>query len=473
MIGALARRFRHEDGFAMVTAMLLAMVVVFLGITIIGISLHNSSGSTYDRKRVVAIHTAEAGVNAYLSSLRTSTGMNTCSDMSADLPIVSGHYDVHIQLYSSWPPDVLNEMTCTNPLPAAPAGALVTSKGRSGAATSPAAVTRTMQSLVRFSPVYAGLQQAVFSNSQLIVQNNLTINGNVANDGDVYTNGSYTESNNTTISGSVYAQGNVVISQGVVKGDIWANGSVELHNLTAFGRVSSSTSTITIDNTHVYQDMRAGTSITLSSNSVADGLQITNSPQGAPPAFPFPRIPYNPAKWPSPTWATDTFSTCASAKAFIEGLTTAGNHVVRITSVCDLQWGNNANVNLYGNLAIITDGSVTTQNQVNFNGVNGNWLVYILRPWDATLPCTPPTPSPYDISISNKTSFNSLHLLVYTPCSVFFGNNNADGVYGQLIGGTVTITNQMVLNYRPIEIPDSTLTGYNVDITYLREVTNS
>jgi hypothetical protein len=468
MIRFLARRLRAQEGFAMVTALLLSMVVVFLCITIISVSVHNSSSSTYDRKRLVAINAAEAGVDAYLSALRGFTGTSTCADMSADLPNVPGHYDVAIKLYSAWPPDISNELTCANAAATAPAGALVTSRGRGGAAASSTAVTRTMETLVKFTPFYAGLDQAIFSNTQLTVQNNLTVNGNIANDGDVYTNGNYIESNNTTIAGSVYAQGNILVNQGIVKGDLWANGTVELHGLAAFGRVTSSSSWITLDNTHVYQDMRAGTSITLSSNSAADGLQVTDSPQGSPPLLPFPHVPYTASKWPTPTWTTDTFTACASAKNFIEGLT-GGNHVVRIQAACDLLWGNNSSVNVYGNLAIITDGSITTQNQVNFNGVNGNWLVYLLRPWSDNLACTP-TPSPYDISVSNKTSWNNLHLWVYTPCSVSFGNNNSDGMYGQLVGGTVTITNQMILNYRPVEISDASLTGYNVDITYLREV---
>ena len=43
---------------------------------------------------------------------------------------------------------------------------------------------------------------------------------------------------------------------------------------------------------------------------------------------------------------------------------------------------------------------------------------------------------------------------------------------GQIIGGTVNITNQMVMNYVPITAPGFNLTGYDVGISYLREVKN-
>ena len=38
---------------------------------------------------------------------------------------------------------------------------------------------------------------------------------------------------------------------------------------------------------------------------------------------------------------------------------------------------------------------------------------------------------------------------------------------------TVNITNQMVMNYRPIVVPGFNVTGYTPDVSYLRETTNS
>jgi hypothetical protein len=104
--------------------------------------------------------------------------------------------------------------------------------------------------------------------------------------------------------------------------------------------------------------------------------------------------------------------------------------------------------------------------------VGGPWTVYFIDPYRAGLNCT--KPSAYDISISNNTNFNNgMKVFVYSQCNVDFGNNNADGVNGQIIGGTVTITNQMTMNYVPILVPGFNLTGYNANVSYLREIPNS
>ena len=44
---------------------------------------------------------------------------------------------------------------------------------------------------------------------------------------------------------------------------------------------------------------------------------------------------------------------------------------------------------------------------------------------------------------------------------------------GQIIGGTVNITNQATMNYVPIIVPGYNLTGYNASMSYLREIRNS
>jgi hypothetical protein len=117
-------------------------------------------------------------------------------------------------------------------------------------------------------------------------------------------------------------------------------------------------------------------------------------------------------------------------------------------------------------------GAISTVNQTNWNAVGGAWTVYFVVPYRQGLNCT--KPSPYDISVSNNTGFNNgLKVFVYSQCNVDFGNNNANGVNGQIIGGTVTITNQMTLNYVPILVPGFNLLGYNIQPSYLREIANS
>jgi hypothetical protein len=461
-------RLREENGFAMVTALLVSMAVLSLSVVVLNLSIHNSQTSSFDRDRVGAIDAAEAGISSYVAALKSSTGAATCNPIDGDLTVSPvTHYHVTIQLYSTWPPSVGSELSCPPPTGVDPLGALVTSKGTINAAGGLA--TRTMETAVSLAPIYGGLGQAIFSNIQLNLLNKLTLNGNISNDGDVYTNGSFTLANNTTISGSVYAQGSVDVNQGTVKQDVWGNTSVALHNISVLGKATSSTSFITLDTATVYGDAKAGTTITVSGNSAVKGTQTSNSPSGPPPQLTFPQITYDSSKWIAAGYTINTFATCIAAQAFIN-LAPSGNNVVRVTPTCALSWGNNSTVTLNGNLAIFTDGSFTTQNQTTWNGSGGTRLLYVVRPYQSGLACTPPTPSSYDVTVSNNTSFNSINLLVYSQCTVNFGNNNANGVNGQIIGGQVNITNQMVLNYRPLIVPGFNVTGYTPSIAYEREI---
>jgi len=45
-------------------------------------------------------------------------------------------------------------------------------------------------------------------------------------------------------------------------------------------------------------------------------------------------------------------------------------------------------------------------------------------------------------------------------------------VNGQIIGGTVNITNQCVFNYVPIVAPAFLLVGYSSAVSYIREIAN-
>ena len=461
-------RLRQENGFAMVTALLVSMAVLSMSIVVLNLSIHNSQTSGFDRDRVGAIDAAEAGISQYVAQLKSGTGSATCNALDGDLTVSPvTHYHATVQLYSVWPPVSGSEMSCPPPSGVDPMGALVISKGTINAAGGLA--TRTMETALSLAPIYAGLGQAVFSNIALNFQNKMTINGNIANDGDVYTNGNFVLRNNTSIGGTVYSQGYADIDQGTVKQDVWANSYVSLHNISVLGKATSSTSYIDLDTAHVYGDAKAGTTITVPGNSAVDGVRTSNSPSGPPPQLPFPQITYDASQWTKAGYTINTFATCASAQAFINGAP-SGNNVVRVTAQCALTWGNNSTVNLKGNIALFTDGSFATVNQTTWNGIGGTRTLFIVRPYQAGLPCTPPTSSPYDINVSNNTNFNSINILVYSQCTVNFGNNNAGGVNGQIIGGQVNITNQMVLNYKPLVIPGFNVTGYTASIAYMREI---
>src|SRR2546425_3192855 len=259
-------RCRDERGIAMVTALLVSMVLLFLSIAVIALSLHNSTQSAFDRKRVQAIGAAEAGIDVYLSALTTMPDSTACQPIDQDLQTSPpAHYHVTITLYSDWPP--ATQIACPaqpgQPLPAQPLGALVRSKGTAVNVGNPAAVSRTMEMQVRLVPIFGGFNKAIFSNDQLNFQNKMTENGYQGNDGDVYTNGDFTLGNNTLISGTVYAQGSATIGQGVVKANVWAKKFVDLSSgIQVFANTTSSTSSIALsNNSHIYGNAKAGTSI--------------------------------------------------------------------------------------------------------------------------------------------------------------------------------------------------------------------
>ena len=456
------KTFDQEDGFAMITAILVSLVVLSLSLVVFNLAVHNSNQSAFDRDRVQAIHAAEAGLDNYLSALVTNPTPPCNSTLDLGSTPVQ-HYDVEILLYSTWPPTGPGECPL---LSGEPEGALVTAKGSALGGAEGAA--RSMETAVRLTPIYGGLNQAIFSNDQLNLQNKLDVNGNIGNDGDVYTNGNFALQNNTVISGTVYAQGYASINQGVVKKDVWANDYVDLRSISVLGNVTSSTSSITLQNAHVYGDAKAGTTIAVGSSSRIDGDRTPNSPSGPPPQVPLPEVPYVQQKWIDEGYTINNFASCALAKAFIN-LGPPGNHVVRVSPTCALSWGNNSTVNLRGNMAIITDGSFTTQNRTEWNGVGDKHTLFIIRPYQSGLPCSP-TPSPYDHSVSNNTSFNNLQVFVYSQCTINFGNNNSGGFDGQIIGGQVNVTNQMVLNFKPITVPGFNRIGFRSDVSYLREI---
>ena len=479
------KKFNEERGIAMVTALLVSLVVLFLSIVVVALSLHNSTISAFDRKRIQAVDAAEAGIDAWFSGLVTSTGGAVCNSTQWDATLPSApnaSYDVTITLYSAWPPvpglpPLGNEITCpanpADPLAADPLGAMVVSKGTAATAGSTTAVSRTMQSEVRFTPIFGGFNKAIFSDTGLNLGNQLTVHGYQGNDGDVYTNGNFSLNNNTQISGSAYSQGFADIAQGVIKANVWANNYVHLSNgLQAFGNATSSTSYISLSsNSTVFGNAKAGTTI---SGGTIQGTSTANSPSGPPPQVPLPHLTYNQCAWTCapPTGAGYTevdYSSCAAAQAFITN-GAVGDYVVKVSPTCALSWGNNSTVTLKGNVAIITDGSFTTVNQTNWNSVGGTWTLYVIRPWQAGLNCATGN---YNINVSNNTNFNNnMKLFVYSQCTINFGNNNAGGVNGQIIGGTVNITNQMTMNYVPILVPGFNLTGYNVQPSYLREIEN-
>jgi hypothetical protein len=502
----LKRLQSEERGIALVTALLVSMIVLALGMVAVGLSLHNSSASSLDRKRTQAIDAAEAGLDSFSSQLTTTNNSSMpcpltvgAPNESVDLPTSPpAHFDLYVSFYSTWPPKSTPDLTCAQVQGGAvPAAALVKSVGSATATAAPTMVQRTMESTLHLTPIYGGFNKAIFSDRQLGFGNKFTLNGNGANNGDVYTNGNFTLSNNTLIKGSVYAQGTATIGQGVVNADVWAKNAVSLSNgIQVLGNATSSTSSITLDNNStVFGNAKAGTSV---SGGTINGTITQNSPSGPPPQVTMPKYCW-PGCDPQGNPNSDTqqafidlgytiqsYTDCAAAQTDIANWfgASGGDYVVVVNSAtpCSFDYGGNGTTNVRGNLAIFFTGTATdsngtatvfsTQSNVTFNGTGANpYQLFIVRSWQSGLCPTNPMPTP-NFRVSNSTSFNNLTLFLYTPCRIDFGNNNAGGVNGQIIGGQVNITNQMVMNYVPVIAPAFNLLGYNSGIAYKREISN-
>ena len=334
-------------------------------------------------------------------------------------------------------------------------------------------VDRVFRTSIRLSPIYGGLDTAIFADQDLSLTNQLNVQDDLAIDADIYTNGNFTSDNNVTVEGGVYAQGNIAISNsGTFQGGVWANGSVAVSNNAVIGAdATSSTSSITLLNAaHVNGNATAATTINAGANAI-DGVITPGSPQGPPPERSMPQITWDAgvqAAWQDADYAVHTYTDCAAAKAFIDSGPT-GSNLVRIAATCSLDWANNSDIPVRGDLAIITDGSISTTNNTTFTAEGGEFTMYLIVPYPSA---GVPTCTTGSIAISNLTQLEGLTTFVYSPCTINFGNNNSTGWEGQLIGGTVNITNHMTLQFSPVSVPGSEITGFAPAIEYTEEISS-
>jgi hypothetical protein len=491
-----ARLHRDERGIALITAMLVGMVVLSLGLVTIQLSSHNANQSSADRKRVQAINAAEAGLDVYLAALpRTPPANLQCTPGVTSFPITPGaQYQVTATFYSTFPGiDPSSSSSASTVIPCSslasgtviPVGAKIVAKGTAVAQGSAQAVSRTMQTEIRLNPTFGGFGPAIFSHNTLNLQNNLQVNGNNGNNGDLYTNGDFICGNSSLDYGSVFVQGAATLSNScTVQQDLRANGNITLSNSARIGHdATSSTGSITLNNSaRIDNNARMAASTCSTCAGHVTGVVTTSSPSAAPPRLELPTVSYlnGGAAWTTAGYTIQNYSDCALAKTFILGLTAANTtkYVVRITGGCALAFSNQTTVNLGADLAIISDGPISTSNQSNWNGTAGTGKqLYFIVPRNLFTPATPPDApatncAGQNLSLSNNTNFNNVKTFFYTPCAATFNNQN-NGLGGQIFAGTAQITNQFVLTYNPMLVPGAgSITGFNPDIAYLREITN-
>ncbi len=455
---------QDERGMALVVALLVSFVVLLLSTVVVSQAIHSSTQSGYDRSRVQSIGAAEAGLDYYYNYLQVTAASSlsaTPATQNLATAPTTASFTATPTYYDSSGGVITPPFTDTN----YPAAVLITSQGQV-AGRAP----RTMQTYMKLTPTYGGFGAAIIAQTELELENNFTLNGNTTNDADIYLNsGNLTISNSVSIFGSVYVSTGTITMGGNsnIRQNLWANGSVTINNpASVTGNVTSSTSSISGSGS-IGGNATAGTTIT--GVSVA-GSMFPNTVSAAPPSYELPQIPWVQTDWTNTGYTVQSFSDCTSAKNFILTNPT-GNNVVRISAVCDLNFANNTNVTVNGNLAIVTDGSITLTNLNNWTGSAGSVKkLFFIDAYRSGLNCTADT---YDIETSNNTNFNNLNVFFYSACEVEIENKNTSFA-GQIMGGKVEIENLVTMNYRPVLVPGvGTITGFNQDIAYIREVVNA
>jgi hypothetical protein len=121
-------KLRSDDGLAMVTAILAMMIVAAVTAAGFEMSTHDLNQSAGDRRRVQAIHAAEAGVDRFVTYLSTAPITGTaCSLPTETLPTTpSSSFTVTATFYANLDDDT--PLPC--PPSTVPGAVLVHSVGR-------------------------------------------------------------------------------------------------------------------------------------------------------------------------------------------------------------------------------------------------------------------------------------------------------------------------------------------------------
>jgi hypothetical protein len=475
-------RLSDERGVAMITALAVMFVVLLLSVSVVSVSIHNTESSGLDRRRLLAVQAAEGGIDWYYHHLATTGPASLeCAKLGAvDTGPNTAEWSASIVLKDS--NGVV--LSCPPPSGITPASAMITSEGRSPTGTS----IRRMQSFVQVRPIFEGTEAAILAVSSTNVTNKVTLVNNEGGDADIYVDCltdpcSLTMSNNQSVSGNLYVHGSVSLSNSVViQGDVWARDGVTINTgAVVHGNVISATGAISVSSpASIVGNATAGT--TVADQTRVGGTVVQNTVSPNPPTIPLPQLEFDAAEeagWQAQQYEIRSFSDCTTARAWIEAfgsvpLNVFGtrNYVARITAVCNLTFTNNVSISLPGNLAIITDGSITMANQIIWTAVGNDRQLFLTSRYRTGLTCSG---GAYDVSTTNNTNFLNvfetprLDVLLYSPCTVILRNSNTFS--GQVAANTVSVQNQTTINYVPIAIPGVTaVIGFTQEPQYLREV---
>ncbi len=466
MIRRLQAIHGDERGMALVVSLMVAFVVLMLSTIVVAQSIHSLDTSGMDRRRLTSVNAAEAGTAAWWEDLQT-TPLSTLDCSAKSETLKSGpseaSFAAEATFYASDGTTVMDCATFSNEN--YPEYVKVSSTG-----TSEGGVPREIETFARLSPIYAGTGSAIMSNHGATFSNNFDIYGLNGNDGNVYVlTGNLTVGNSTEIRGSVFVpNGSATLTNSAhIHGGLWALNAVSMSNNTRVdGDLRSNSGPANGSNSaSVGGDAYSGS--TIGAGLAVEGTRYPNYTLPPVPTQTYPTFTYDPGDWADFTISTFTgASACTDARSFITGGSWSGNRVVRIEAGCSLAFSNNTTISVPGDLAIISDGTISMANKTTWNGPAGSvQRLMFLKP--AGTSCAGSA-----FTEQNNTDYNNLNVVVYVPptCSVSMANQNL--MKGQVYGGNVTIANNFTMTYTPVLVPGlgSDIAGFHQDIQYVREV---
>jgi hypothetical protein len=460
------KRLRDDSGVAMVTAILAVMVAAFLAGTGFSVAQHTLEQSGNDRRSVQAVHAAEAGIDGFLRYLSTAPISSSACTLGPQ-PLTStpaSSFLVTAKYYDS--SNAL--MTCNGTPPAlsaVPAAVVIDSVGASSG------VSRTMQGYYGLAALQGGY---TLYNGAVYTDGDATFNGQATMIGapygaDLVSNGNVTLGGGGTISGSVLVQGALTIKGGTdIKQDAISKLRLDMSGgAIVRGNARSSTADVLTSNNSTIH----GTAYYCTgSPPEANGAELQECNPNLPDTKDWSQLQftYNQSDWTSSpfNYSIHQFNdpnACTNAKTFI-GNITSGDRLIRINSTCTLSYSGQDKVDVKGNLAIVSNGSLSMNSQAEFTAGTSRKLFLMFNI------LTPRPCSSTGISFNSQARISStLDALLYTPCQVTFGAQSST-LNGQLVAGNAIFGAGANITSVAVQVPGPNPNGFAQTMKYRREV---
>jgi hypothetical protein len=156
---------------------------------------------------------------------------------------------------------------------------------------------------------------------------------------------------------------------------------------------------------------------------------------------------------------------CTNAYTFLTTTWITGDYVLRIPGTCTLTIKDT--IALKGNLAIISDGSLSMSSQGKFTSASARTL-FLMFNINTAPPCTSTT----GISLNAQASIGTnIQEVFYTPCAINFNaGSGAFNVNGQIFGGKVDFGGGASITVAAVTIPGHDGIGSALHMSYRREI---